>query len=43
MPVRHLFVARADGSDLTQIDVGTDGVEFDVGSFTDVVFRPGTP
>jgi hypothetical protein len=25
---RHLFVARVDGSDLTQIDVGTDGVEF---------------
>ena len=43
VPVRHLFVARADGSDLTQIDVGTDGVEFHVGSFTDVVFRPGTP
>jgi hypothetical protein len=42
--VRHLFVARSDGTDLTQIDVGTDGVEFEESfgsdSFRGVAFVP---
>ena len=45
--VRHLFVARSDGTDLTQIDVGTDGVNLEYGigndSFIGVGFRPYTP
>jgi hypothetical protein len=42
--VRHLFVARSGGTDLTQIDVGTDGVEFEErfgdDSFTAAAFVP---